>query len=424
MRGLFFPKKEHIKEALKKAQIAGDKSAICQIKPGLSFLQNQQDANGQRQSFSRSSQRPFIRMFLLEAYMIPTSSMEGSLMVGDFLFVSKVHYGVRTPKTVAMIPLLHNTIPLIGSESYLKKPDIKPKRLPKIDDIGHNDPVVFNFPEGDSVYVTPGRTWSTYDVRRNPRSVQIQSAVKGKKLRVRPFDKMDHYIKRCVGLPGDSLEVRNRQLFINGKSADNPTNIQFLYEVHSPSIALNKNKLLEWGINLDDINAMRSANGGFFHLNSKQVEKLKGMGKDVIVQHVDMSQTKGRMFPHDPDHFQWSNDNYGPIYIPKAGETIVVTPRNIALYRRVIQVYERNDVQIKNGRIFINGDQATQYTFKQNYYWMMGDNRHNSEDSRVWGFVPADHVVGKPLFIWLSLKNGKLANGINWSRIFSSAKKM
>ncbi|MEM9992107.1 MAG: signal peptidase I, partial [Bacteroidota bacterium] len=196
----------------------------------------------------------FIRMFLVEAYVIPTSSMEGSMLVGDFLFVSKAHYGIRTPKTVAMVPLLHNRLPVFNSESYLKSPSLEFRRLPAIENIDRNDPVVFNYPEGDSVYVFPTRTWSIYDYRRNSIKDQIplhhQRVQQGKsKLVTRPIDKKDHYIKRCVAVGGDSLEIRDRQLYINGQIAQNPVNLQFVYLVrYPPGTTLNTRKFEEWGI--------------------------------------------------------------------------------------------------------------------------------------------------------------------------------
>ena len=200
----------------------------------------------------------FIRMFLIEAYVIPTPSMEGSLLVGDFLFVSKAHYGIRTPMTIVQFPLLHNTTPFLQSESYLKKPSLGYHRLPAITNVKRNDPIVFNYPEGDSVYLTPSRSVSVYDVRRNPGAYSM--AIRGKQLRVRPIDKKDHYIKRCIGLPGDKVEIKNRKVFINDEPGNEPTNVQFSYLVKlngDPTGPLNEqlNKILEDnGVNLDEIN--------------------------------------------------------------------------------------------------------------------------------------------------------------------------
>ncbi len=362
----------------------------------------------------------FIRMFLIEAYVIPTSSMEGSLKVGDFLFVSKAHYGIRTPKTVLMFPLLHNRLPFIDAESYISKPNLPFYRLPALDEVERYDPVVFNYPEGDSVYIFPERTWSVHDYRRgaggDPQQTQRFKQIRtgNAELVVRPIDKKDHYIKRCIGIPGDSLKVVDRQVFVNGEAAKNPKHMQYLYMVASPSGPLNKEKLDEIGVNTQE----SYINEGIYFLDSEQVEKIKAMDAAIKVDFYPMDKIGARKyFPHDPINFgTWTNDNYGPIYIPKKGATVAISPQNIALYQRVIGVYEGNKLEVKGGKILINGQEATSYTFKMNYYWMMGDNRHNSEDSRVWGFVPEDHIVGKPLFIWFSSKN--------WRRIFKGANDM
>ena len=425
----------------------------------------------------------FIRMFLIEAYVIPTSSMEGSLLVGDYLFVSKAHYGIRTPETIAMVPLLHNRIPKLEVESYLESPKIPAVRLPAIESIDRNDPVVFNYPEGDSVYVTPGRTWSVYDKRRNAIPPGVAAAIDGGRysLVTRPIDKMDHYIKRCVAIPGDSLQIIDRQLYINGSPAKNPTNVQFRYLIKHKGPISDRN-FSDWGISPEDRLYYSNANGEsdthkMLVLSEAQKEKIRkmdpsieiipnvnytvilpegmtfpsmskwgidggnlryGSGNQVVMtlkkDQVDSLSANGaavtynyetdRLFPHDPKNYTDNSvDNYGPLYVPKKGATIIITPETIAPYKRIISVYEGNELRIANGRVYINGTETTQYTFQQDYYWMMGDNRHNSDDSRVWGFVPHSHVVGKALFIWFSTRNGNAANGINWDRIFSSADK-
>ena len=363
----------------------------------------------------------FIRMFLIEAFVIPTPSMEGSLLVGDFLFVSKAHYGIRTPMTVLQVPLLHNRVPFFNTESYLEKPNLNYYRLPALQEIERNTPFVFNWPVGDSVYLTPSRSWAVGQVRRNQgimaQDAHLRSLVRKKDFITRPVDKKDHYIKRCVGLPGDSLEIKNRQIYINGKASLNPSGMQFLYQLTSGGNKINLKKLDEWGINIAEGNPGQ----GVLFMTPDQAEKVKTLGVKVdFFPHRDRD-----LFPHDKKNFPgWTNDNFGPIYIPEAGATVKIDPTNIALYSRIINVYEGNDLEVKNGRIYINGQESNAYTFKQDYYWAMGDNRHNSEDSRAWGYVPADHIVGKPLFIWFSTKNGSISNGINWSRIFTSANKM
>ena len=375
-----------------------------------------------------------IRLFLIEAYVIPTPSMEGSLLVGDFLFVSKAHYGIRLPQTVAMIPLLHNRIPVIGGESYLEKPSLPYRRLKAIESVDHNDPVVFNLPSGDSVYIFPERTWSIADYRygmiqeANPRYHQMIESGR-KKVVTRPLDKRDHYIKRCIGLPGDTLEIRDRQVYLNGQAGENPTHIQFYYQVTFPGSNINMKPFGDWGISEDDVHRTRFPNIFLIFLNEEQKAQVQEMDPEITIEHVKFPDKPGeegyneyRLFPNDPAHFgPWTVDNYGPIWIPKKGVTIPVNENNIALYARAIGVYEGNDLEINGSEIRINGQVATEYTFKMDYYWMMGDNRHNSEDSRVWGFVPEDHIVGKPLFIWFSLREGSLSKGINWGRIFTSA---
>lgn len=355
----------------------------------------------------------FIRMFLIEMYKIPTSSMEGSLLVGDFLCVSKVHYGIRTPMTIAMVPLLHNRMPLLDGESYLEKPSLKYWRSPILEKIEHNDPVVFNYPEGDSVVITPGRTYSVYDIKRQ--GVARTSDIR-QEIVTRPMDKMDHYIKRCVGLPGDSIRIVDRQVFINGQEAVNPTQMQFAYIVRTDGTPLNVRKLREWEVNLTD-----SPGNNIYMLNQTQVDNLRSMGNVTVEL---LPQGPRPLFPYDEKiNANWTVDNYGPIYIPKKGSTVPISPSSIAPYRRIIQKYEGNDLKEENGKIYINGEEADSYTFQLDYYWMMGDNRHNSEDSRVWGFVPEDHIVGKPLFIWFSTKFGDIKNGIRWNRLFTGAKK-
>ncbi len=369
----------------------------------------------------------FIRMFLIEAYVIPTSSMEGSLLVGDFLFVSKAHYGIRTPETVIQFPLVHNTLPVLGTESYLENPKLKMTRLKAIENIDRNEAVVFNFPEGDSVYMYPGRTYSVYQTRRMSPGQRAQ--IEKYDFRTRPIDKMDHYIKRCVATPGDKFELRDRQIYINDKVSPNPEGMQFSYFVDSPGSPLNDAKLKEFGLSTEDINRGRPAKAGKNELvmTNNEMEKVKGMDPNITIELAPLpARAPGEFFPNDPVNFTtWNDDNFGPFVVPKAGETVNLGPKNIALYKRIIEVYEGpNKVQVKNGRVLINGEAATSYTFQMDYYWMMGDNRHRSEDSRYWGFVPQTHVVGKPLFIWFSTVEGSIFKGIRWNRLFSSAQKM
>ncbi len=365
----------------------------------------------------------FIRMFLVEAYVIPTPSMEGSLMVGDFLFVSKSSYGIRTPMTVAMVPLLHNRLPGVGGESYLKKPSLPYFRLPAIRDINRNTPFVFNWPVGDSVYITANRSYTLSQVEKEPQWLQydrqLANKVRTKDYVTRPLDKKDHYIKRCVGIPGDSLQVIDRKIYINGEVQKDPINVQFKYQVRFPNSSFNKKKLPEWGIEASDY--WQGATSYGYFMTESQAELLKSLDPGIQVSLAVQNQDPN-LFPFDQANYGgWSLDNYGPIYLPKKGVTTPLTMQNLSMYRRIISVYEDNDLEIKGGSIYINGEESREYTFKQDYYWAMGDNRHNSEDSRAWGYVPHDHIVGKPLFIWFSTKNGSISNGINWDRIFKSA---
>jgi signal peptidase I len=362
----------------------------------------------------------FIRMFLIEAYTIPTSSMEGSLKVGDYLFVSKAHYGIRTPQTVLQIPLLHNRIPILNRESYLSSPSLPYFRLPGLTKIERNDPVVFNWPIGDKVYIAPNRTFSIDQVGMD---ISKEQASRYPYVE-RPMDKTDFYIKRCVAIPGDTLEIINKQIYINGKPSENPQKIQYSYEVTITS-GINPSELERLDIYPLDING-----GGRINLNgrnlmsmtSDQAKRLKELGAEVVLR---KQSTDPRLFPHDPANFPGQSvDNYGPLWIPQKGVTIDLTLSNLAMFEKIITTYEHHDLEVKGKQIFIDGREAKQYTFQWDYYWMMGDNRHNSEDSRFWGFVPETHIVGKPLFIWMSTKFGSMANGIRWDRLFSGARKM
>ncbi|MEO0733662.1 MAG: S26 family signal peptidase, partial [Bacteroidota bacterium] len=330
-----------------------------------------------------------IRLLLIESYIIPTPSMEGNLNVGDFLFVSKIHYGLRLPETILMIPLAHNRAPFVGGESYIEGAELPYRRLPALEPIDRFDPVVFNVPAGDSVYVTPQRTYYPHDVRaytpeRPSMPPQVYQAIQSGRLELitRPRDKRDHYVKRAIGLPGEVLEIKDRQVFIDGQPIDDPGNVQFLRKV-TFSVAPNTRKWSEQGITMqpggDDV---YTSNGNQFiiRLNDDQVEWLKKQDPQATFDWVDQSGDKGiRFYPHDEKYFgEMSVDNYGPVKIPAQEMTVELNERTHALYWRAIKVYEENPSYEKRGKqYFLDGQPVTSYTFKQDYYWLMGDNRHN-----------------------------------------------
>jgi len=328
-----------------------------------------------------------IRTFFIEAYVIPSGSMESTLLVGDYLFVSKVNYGPRLPMTPLSFPFAQNTMPLIGTKSYSDIIKLPYYRLPGFSDVKKGDVVVFNFPvQTDSPYF-------------------------------RPVDKADNYIKRCQATPGDTLSIINAQVFVNGKAMPNPEHGQPSYIVHTDGTSINPQILTDLHI----FPASQYGQNDYEMLMTRQ--SATALKKYANIKSItEYFQPKGifnpEEFPHDP-YLKWNVDNYGPIIVPKAGWTVKLNSLTFPVYRRVIQVYENNKLEIEGNDIVINGKKTNTYTFKQNYYWMMGDNRHNSEDSRFWGFVPEDHIVGKALFIWMSTDSaGSFLNSIRWSRIF------
>ena len=355
----------------------------------------------------------FIRMFLIEAYAIPTSSMEGTLKVGDCLFVSKIHYGLRLPSTVLSLPLLHNKIPVINRKSYFEHLSLDYKRLPALEKIEPLDKIVFNWPYGDSVYVTNERIWNVNQIKQIP---SLERAISGLPLITHPVDKREFYVKRCIATPGDTLHIVDRKVFLNGIHLPDPSNTQFKYHLNTPSGILNLKMLERLKVNIEDSRHIPNT----YNLSLNQVDQIKVLDPSISLTLLPQN-IKGQVFPHDQDHFDnWTIDNYGPVYIPKKGATVSLTHENIALYHRIIALYENNDLSIRDDGIYINHEKVNSYTFQQDYYWGMGDNRHNSEDSRSWGFIPEDHIVGKPLFLHFSMKNGNLKEGINWGRILKN----
>lgn len=336
-----------------------------------------------------------IRWLIMEAYTIPTPSMENSMLVGDFLFVSKFHYGTRTPRTPLQIPLTHQKIWGTNIPSYLDWIQLPSYRLPGFSEVKRGDVVVFNVPPKE---LNEGIDY--------------------------PVDLKTNYIKRCVGISGDVIEIKNRQVYINGAEQENPVDMQFSYLVASRD-EINERNLASLNLDPDDYRYLGrpEADKAIYQmfLTKEKVEEVKKLPYVLKVEE-DYRTSEGpdyNIFP-GVKYTPWNADNFGPLTIPKEGMTIQVNDTTMALYKSVIVNYDYNkDAKVEDGKLFIDGKEVKEYTFKQNYYFMMGDNRHNSLDSRYWGFVPEDHIVGKGFFIWLSIdKYGSFLDKIRWSRFF------
>lgn len=389
----------------------------------------------------------FVNLYFFQNYVIPSSSLEKSLLVGDYLFVSKMSYGARVPQTPLHMPLTQHTMPIFNCKSYLEWVKWDYKRVDGLGKVQLNDIVVFNFPAGDSVATAlqaediyrlsyqAGKELSKpidmsglsqedqrlvfdyyYQVGRKYINDNPQSFGE---IVVRPVDRRENYVKRCVGLPGQTLQIKNRVIYLDGKANKEPDNVQYRYYIHTKGM-LPDDLCHELGISKEDL-------AGYYTDESVYNMPLTAKAKEALLAHKDIvtaientpDDDAGGLYPLNK-LTGWTVDNYGPIWIPKKGETIELSLDNLPLYERPIHAYEGNALEVKDGKIFINGEETTKYTFKMDYYWMMGDNRHNSADSRFWGFVPEDHVVGKPIFIWLSLDQdrGWFDGKIRWSRLF------
>jgi signal peptidase I len=361
----------------------------------------------------------FIRLFFIEAYTIPTSSMEKSMMVGDYLFVSKVAYGPKLPNTPLSFPFVHHTMPFTTTVKSFSTLIQEPyRRLNGFGKVKNDDVVVFNFPEGDTVALKM-QDRSYYELCRTygRERVRTDKRVFGDII-YRPVDKQENYIKRCVAISGDSLKIVNGDAIVNGKQQKAIPGIQYKYLVVITGSSFNKDALDKLDITPDEVEGSESAYK--MSLTASQAKKLGELKfiKSIERIYYPANERMPDIFPSDPK-YTWNLDNFGPIWIPKKGVTINLTPDNLPLYKRLISVYEGNKLEVKDGTIIINGSSATTYTFKMNYYWMMGDNRYNSADARYWGFVPEDHVVGKASFVWLSLdKNKSFPANIRWDRFF------
>ena len=341
-----------------------------------------------------------VHTYFMRPYTIPTSSLEKSLLVGDFLFVSKFHYGARIPMTAVAMPMVHDSIPLTGLPSYLNKPQLPYMRLPGIQKIKRNEIVVFNWP-ADSLKTMWGDNSGEFTYK--------------------PIDKKTNYVKRCVAIAGDTLQIIDGVIYINGEISKMPDRAkpQFYFTVDTGGKQLSSRSLQRY-----NVREGYTTKDGKYVLNLTNAEARKLRNNPAVKSMVKQNKPAGvfdkGVFPHD-EQYKWSIDNYGPIYIPAKGETVEINRKTIPIYEHLIREYDRNDVTVNGDKMYINGELSETYTFKQDYYWMMGDNRQNSLDARSYGFTPFDHVIGKAVFVWFSWEtNGDgIKNKIRWERLFT-----
>jgi len=380
-----------------------------------------------------------INIFLFQNYRIPTPSMEKSLLVGDHLFVSKLAYGPRMPNTPIAFPFTQHTMPLTNGKSWSNLVIWPYKRLIGCGTVKNNDPIVFNFPAGDTVVVEEQSTSYYEIVRRTARDLKMRDSYGGGALKsdeyykqqarkdiwerftviYRPVDRRDNYVKRCIGIPGDTITIISGVLYVNGKIVPDNNTQQTTYVVNTNGTTINPKAFERMDINKAD-QMMISGAAYLLPLTLPNAEIISRFSNVTEVSAVIAR--KGEFAPHIfpfSSYYGWNEDNYGPIWLPEKGITVNLDTTNLCLYEQIIDVYEENDLRVEGDIIYINDIPVDKYTFKMGYYWMMGDNRHNSADSRYWGFVPEDHIVGKPKFIWLSLnKEAEGLKRIRWSRMF------
>jgi len=388
----------------------------------------------------------FINLYFFQNYVIPSSSLEKSLLTGDYLFVSKVSYGPRIPQTPLTMPLTQHTLPVLQCKSYIEWPHWDYRRVKGFGKVELNDIVVFNYPAGDTLcsalqyqaydfyQMCYSIGYQIYPERPNPDSLSAEDRMRyfqtiydaGRaeikrnqaeygEVTTRPTDRRENYVKRCVGLPGQTLQIKNRIVYLDGKANKEPDNVQYSYYVKLKQ-SLPDDVMKELGISMEDLTSLNTL--GYMPLTKHAVAALST--RSDLVESITLNTDSNDLdiYPLN-GNYHWTRDNYGPVWIPEKGKSIDLTLDNIAIYERPIRTYEGNDLQVRDGRIYINGKEARSYTFKMDYYWMMGDNRHNSADSRYWGFVPEDHVVGKPIFIWWSSDPDRHGiGGVRWNRLF------
>lgn len=397
----------------------------------------------------------FINLFFFQNFVIPSSSLEKSLLTGDYLFVSKLSYGPRIPQTPLTMPLTQHTMPVLNIKSYIEVPHWDYRRVKGLGNVQLNDIVVFNYPSGDSL--VNEQRWAAADYyqmvysygkqlydQANPpvnlesmtllqqrdyfayiyalgRAYIVQNPNEYGDIISRPTDRRENYVKRCVGLPGQTLQIKNHIIYLDGKPNKEPDNVQYTYYVKLKNM-LPEELLTELGITQEDLQSLNTS--GVMPLTAKAAKALAARKDLVESVKLNTDAPTGDLYPLNANT-GWTRDNYGPIWIPKKGATVKLSLANLPLYERPIRVYENNKLEVRNGQIYINDKPANSYTFKMDYYWMMGDNRHNSADSRYWGFVPEDHVVGKPIFIWWSHDVDHPGfKGIRWKRLFTCVDKI